>query len=144
MSNNLYPLFIKGVTYCAGTYILYEIYQAYKNEKNLGKLEAMRKFQTQSGGENLKDVKDIEREIAEQKKTHYGRKIIERMGTQSMMEEQIKGQMEQKMQLRNRLLEVAGSEDALKKLEEDIKKLDDVFKEIKSDKEFRTDDYKQK
>ena len=48
------------------------------------------------------------------------------------------------MQLRNRLLEVAGSEEALKKIEEDISKLNDVFKEIKSDKEFRTDDFKQK
>jgi len=78
------------------------------------------------------DVRDIDKEIRDQLSQHYGYKVLERMNAQNILEEQIKLQVEEKKELRQRLLETAGSEEELHKIEEDVKKLNDLFTKMRS------------
>jgi len=133
-----YTAFIRVLTLGGLGFLSYEIYDAYRQEKKIKKLHAMRQYQISSGQGVSQEV---EEEIDKYMNEHYGQKVLERLSTRNVLEDQIQLQISTKKDLIQKFKNVSGQEDKIKKIEEDIKRLETLYGQVKSQKAPEFEDY---
>ncbi|KRX06506.1 hypothetical protein PPERSA_05119 [Pseudocohnilembus persalinus] len=133
MSTPFFPIFIKGFVWVGTSYLVYELYKIQKYEKKAQKIQALRDHRRKLG-ESVDDIEEPP-EVKQFMDDHYGRKLMERMQTQYLIEDNIKYQIEQKKALREKLKEDVGDEQ-LNEIDGDIERLNNLFKQIKPEKKL--------
>ncbi|CAD8124345.1 unnamed protein product [Paramecium sonneborni] len=120
---------VKGVVFSWMGYLTYQYIQIYRLDQQSKKLDAYIKNKTLNG-----EKVDIPEELQQAKlyqENHYGQKLLERMKTQHVLEEQVKYALAQKKELRQKLINES-NEKEVEQLEQEILQLNQLFSKIQS------------
>ncbi|CAD8206241.1 unnamed protein product [Paramecium octaurelia] len=120
---------VKGVVFSWMGYLTYQYFQIYRLDQQTKKLDAYVKNKVLNG-----EKVEIPEELQQAKlyqENHYGQKLLERMKTQHVLEEQVKYAIAQKKELRQKLINES-NEKEVEALEQELLQLNQLFSKIQS------------
>ncbi|CAD8206154.1 unnamed protein product [Paramecium pentaurelia] len=120
---------IKGVVFSWMGYLTYQYFQMYRLDQQTKKLDAYIKNKALNG-EKIEIPEELQQAKLYQE-NHYGQKLLERMKTQHVLEEQVKYAIAQKKELRQKLVSES-NEKEVEQLEQELLQLNQLFSKIQS------------